>query len=224
MNNASDDKKKLIKSVALMVATAMVLVAVTVAWFALGDHAGAGDVEAEVEKSDLTYTIYEAVDTNKNGILDPAESADANWTAVSGDSLQLLNAAPNQYHFYKIIVYSGERSSVDFKLKGVSVTPLNASAGTNDILERIHVRFEVKDDGGDPGFPTTGVDDIDTNLSALLGDPAPAEYTVYSIDLTNYHGRTFEIFYDVGLYSDTPVGHVTLGSLIEIDSLSFDAS
>ncbi len=218
----SNDKKNILKSAALMVATAMVLVVVTVAWFMLGGKAGADEIKSDVVAEEITYTIYEAIDTNKNGVLDTDEAQ--NWNVVTEDTLQLVAAVPNQYRFYKVVVHSGGKNSLAFKLNGISATPLDASAGASDIFERIHVRFLVKDDGGDPGFPTTGVDPINTNLLTLLGDPAPTNYTVYTIDLSGYQNRIFEIYYDVGLSSDTPAGDVALGSLIEIDSLSFEGS
>ena len=104
MNN----KEKIIKSGVFLVATALILIVVTVAWFISGSlGANTSQIEAEVFTEGYGYSLLEAEDTNMNGVLDAEESEDEDWTVVQEVNVDISNIVPNQYHFYKAIIQPG---------------------------------------------------------------------------------------------------------------------
>jgi hypothetical protein len=213
-------KDKIIKNGIFLFATALVLVVVTVAWFFSGsEEANVGPIGADIESSGFGYFLFEAVDTNKNGLLDNGE--ENNWLPVPGDNVDINNIVPNQYHFYKAVIQTGAKTSMQFKFTGITYSLADPEATEEDFLSRLNVRFRTIDDGS-PGAPMTGGEAIDTNMFILMdAEPLLTDVVVYNLDLTGYQNRNFTIFYDVGLYSATTQAEKIQGSSISINKIEF---
>lgn len=218
-----NNKEKVIKSGVFLAATALVLVVATVAWFISGSlGANTDSISGEVATEDgYGYLLLEAVDTDKNGVLDPAEAAV--WVPVPGENLDITSMVPNEYHYYKAVIQTGARTTLQFKFTGIAVTVADPTATEADVLGRINVRFSTLDDG-EPGAPLTGGAAIDTDLAALLGEPAAADLIIYTLDLTDYQNTSITIYYDVGIYQDTAPGDKSQGSSVSISAIQFTAT
>lgn len=214
-------KDKLIKNAIFLAATTLVLVVVTLAWFSTSWGVGVDTVDASVDASGYGFMLYEAEDTNKNGVLDPLEAE--NWAAVPGLSIDVNNVVPNQYRFFKAVVFPGIKTSIQFTFSGISVDLLDPEVTLEEFLSLIHVRFRTEDDTDPPAaLPDGG--SLDQSMYELLGDPAAASVLVYNLDLTGYTGTSFTIYYDIGVYPIAVPNEKTLGSSVSINTLEFIAN
>ncbi len=195
------NKGKTIKSVVSLVATALVLIVATVAWFSSGTKVSVEGISADVETDGFSYILYEAVDANKNGLLDNGEDASGNWLPVSGPDINIDKAVPNQYRFFKAKVQVGSRTEINVKFTGIVVTdPVPEERA--DFLSLINVRFRTEDVATQP---VPYGEAIDENMYQLFGSPAqggtiPTEVEIYNLtDLTGHQNQTVEIYYTVGI-------------------------
>ncbi len=216
-----ETKGKIIKNAIFMAATALVLVVVTLAWFSSGAVVNVNPVAGDVESSGYGYLLYEAEDTNKNGVLDPLEAE--NWVAVPGLSIDVNNIVPNQYRFFKAVVTPGTKTSIKFSFGGIAVNLLDPEVTLQEFLSLVHVRFRTEDDGLPPAAITGGAA-IDESMYDLLGDPAAGSVQIYDLGLTGYTGTSFTIYYDIGVYPLAVPNEKTLGSTVSINALEFTAS
>lgn len=221
----NENKQKIIKSGALLVATTIVLVVVTVAWFISGaGQASVEGIRADIVSDGFTYLLYEAIDDNKNGILDASEAAADKWLPVPALDINIDKAVPNQYRFFKATVQLGARTQIKATFDGIVVIPPNSPLTQQEFLELIKVEFRTEDANGqlipEPG---PGVDPFNKNMYEILGDPVPQKLDVYTVDLTDRPNETFNVYYTIGIDGDlfTQVGDFT-GGLVEIDEVVFE--
>ena len=217
-------KKKILKSGAFLVATALVLLVATVAWFLSGgESATVSGILAEVETSGVSYLLLEAEDTNKNGILDPDEAEEEKWVPVPDLNIEVSNLVPNQYRFFKAVIMPGARTTLQFGFNDIAVTIEDSTTTEEEFLSLIHVRFRTEDDA-EPVQPMTGGAAIDQSMYALLGDPAADSVLIYDLDLTAYTGDAFTIYYDVGVYFDAVPNEKMIGSSVGIGAIEFSTN
>ncbi|NLP49037.1 MAG: hypothetical protein GX345_08895 [Clostridiales bacterium] len=194
-------KLRLIKSAVSLVATTLVLVFVTVAWFSVGSLVTVDKIFGNVdEQTGFGYRILEAIDLNRNGVLDDGEDED--WQPVVENQIDLSNLAPNQKRFFKIEVTTGNLSGAKLFFGNVTLNGNGVPADEKAFLEKFSVSLEVKD-GNDL------LDDIAsplyTNLYELVGYPILASnIVVYSLDLSEYYNTSIDLFYTLGLKSEGP--------------------
>lgn len=70
MKRFDDSTKKLIKNVAALITSALVLIAATVAWFASGSKSDVNQIGASFKNENYSVTNYEMTDTAMSGILE----------------------------------------------------------------------------------------------------------------------------------------------------------
>jgi len=216
-------KEKLIKNAIFLAATTLVLVVVTVAWFSSGALLSVNPVAGDVESSGYGYMLYEAEDTDKNGVLDATEALPEKWIAVPGLSIDVNNIVPNQYRFFKAVVFPGTKTSIQFTFGGINVDLLDPEVTLQEFLSLIHVKFRTEDDTIPPAaLPDGGI--IDESMYDLLGDPVAGSVQVYDLNLTGYTGTSFTIYYNIGVYPTAVPNEKTLGSSVSISTLEFTAN
>ena len=216
------NKGKIIKSGAFLVATALVLTVATVAWFITGNLGAYSDpIAGEIISDSYGYLLLEATDDNMNGILDAGE--EDNWEAILGLDINVSNIVPNEYHFYKAIIQTGSRTSLQFKFTGIEVTVAEPEVTQLDFLSLINVRFRTEDDA-DPAQPMPAGGSIDESMYTLLGDPAAESVVIYTLDLSGYQNRSLTIYYDIGVKPITVPGNEVRGASVSIGAIEFVAN
>ncbi len=214
-------KGKMIKSGVSLLATALVLIVVTVAWFSSGSKVGVDSISAQVDSEGFTYLLYEAIDANKTG--GPVPPTGLTWVAVSDLAINVNNAVPNQYRYFKATITSGIRSEIKVKFAGIEVTsPVPAARA--DFLSLIDVHFRTEDNLAQP---MPGGAAVNNSMYELLGNPAqgdpiPQEVQIYNIDVSTYQNATFDIYYTIGVDKAFKPKQNFLGAFVDIGTLVFE--
>lgn len=212
---------KMIKSGVSLFATALVLIVVTVAWFSSGGKANVEGIGAQVDSEGFTYMLYEAVDAAKIG--GPEPPIGATWVAVADPAININDAVPNQYRYFKATITNGIREEIKVKFTGINVTsPVPAARA--DFLSLIDVRFRTEDNFGDP---MPGGAAVIESMFKLLGNPAPGalipeELDVYTIDVRDYQNATFDIYYTVGVNETFEPRVDFTGASVSIGAIVFE--
>lgn len=198
MNN----RNNIIKSGILFTATAIVLIIAAVAWFSSGNLTDVQGVSATVDSGDYTSAFYESPDTDKDGALDgPIDDPDI-WQLVSGPALDIVPIVPGEKHFYRIEIRINKPVDLSLIFSEIAVSiPDGASFTKSDMLGRVNVFTEIRDEDGDAVTGTTFDDDM---LAFLDNDPDLTMKAVYDeMDMTAYVGTTINIYYFVGIDGST---------------------
>lgn len=212
------NKEKIIKSGAFLVATALVLVVVTVAWFISGSIAAKVEgIEANVDSDGFTFVLYEAEDTNKIG--GPNLPAGLVWLPVSGTDLNISDAVPNQYRYFKAIIQTGSKAAMQVKFSGIEVVSEDPVI-QQGFLSLINVRFRTEDAAAQSITP--GGDPINENMFELLGVPSLPEVLIYDLNLANHHDETITIYYTIGVDESFAVEKDFRGASVNIGAIVFE--
>ena len=167
MKRFDDSTKKLIKNVAALITSALVLIAATVAWFASGSKADVNQFGASFKNENYSVTNYEMTDTAMSGILQSAtvggSSPGFSFSYGSGGSaltlaekmdsaiweetenFDITSLEPGSFKSFKISV--GSTISMFPTLKVDSISPLTgvtlSDADKETILRNIYVHAIV---------------------------------------------------------------------------------
>lgn len=183
MNKTSQSTKDLYKNLIFLVASGIVLIAATVAWFAQNSSTNVDAIGAEVKAYDPVQINYfrcnDSYETlaSRDGIPGSVSLYDrinANWTA-SDSSIDISSMYPGQFFSYKMVV-SNTVNNLSLKFKSVTctaTTPPSASASATDTDEllsavKVDAMATVKPSGGSE---TERVSLVSTNMYALYSNP-----------------------------------------------------
>ncbi|HZK39867.1 MAG TPA: hypothetical protein VFD23_06935 [Clostridia bacterium] len=208
---------KMIKSGVSLFATALVLIVVTVAWFSSGGKANVEGIGADVVSEGLTYMLYEAVDDEKIGGPEPPSGAD--WVTVGDSGINIENAVPNQYRYFKAHVKNIAKQEIQVKFTDIVITePQNAA--TEDFLKLINVHFYTEGIGNAP--VPGGEVAYDETMDQIVGIPVSGDVVIYTLDMTNYQGEEFDIYYTIGVDESFQPKQDFLGASVSIGAIVFE--
>lgn len=145
--------KKIIKNLIMVITSALLLLAATLAWFATIDTASVGEIKASIDK---IYVDYEVEDEN------------GNWVNINTQTVTTGMLIPGKEYRYRAIITAPETKNVlgySVSLDGLKVTPgvgdIEITTDENgeevtvitdkyDVREHVFVRSYVVDGAGDP--------------------------------------------------------------------------
>lgn len=162
MKRFDDSTKKLIKNVAALITSALVLIAATVAWFASGSRAGVNQLNAKFENRNYSNTYYEISDpdgvlqsatvggSNAGFTIDYGESQEPtlagkltseDWTETEDFNIDSLE--PGFYKSFKISVGSASYMTPTLSVFGITTASGLSAADRETVLKNIYVRAIV---------------------------------------------------------------------------------
>lgn len=96
-----------IKNSILIIVSALSLAFATFSWFSLNNHNNIENFEAEVDTLSSNFTFYQAVDENRNGVIDGSET----YVEISDNSINTRYMIPGEKYFYKAILNNRRNNS-----------------------------------------------------------------------------------------------------------------
>ena|GEM_PF-5431584 len=173
-------KSNLVKTLILVMVSALMLSTSTYAWFSAGGAVSVDSIIAQFEgvTSDSTLVVEEAVDANFNGQRDPEES----YAALSSDNILIPDMQPGKMNFYKMGVLTSSGVSASLVLTDITVTS-DGTLTDEEILSNIKV---VVNGGSDPNAPDN------------LWDYIVVKESPYSVTLASGITNT-NIYLDIGI-------------------------
>ena len=174
-------KSTLIKTLILVMISALMLSTSTYAWFSSGATVSVDQIIASFggETEQNTFDIFEAIDANYNGVRDPEEQ----YGAYSGGTTISIQMQPGKVNFYKFGVLTLEGVTSSVLMKNIVIDSGGSSVTDETVLKSIKFRI------GNTGEYTTLWDSIDNTSSS--------PYTVtLATGVTNAN-----LYLDIGLFS-----------------------
>jgi len=144
--------KKIIKNLIMVIASALLLLAATLAWFSKLNTASVGEISASINKIDVDYQEYNGKD----------------WVDIGANNVATGMLIPGKEYRYRAIITAPETKDVlgySVSLDGLKVTPsvgdIKITTDKNgeevtvitdkyDVREHVFVRSYVVDGAGDP--------------------------------------------------------------------------
>lgn len=206
MKNKSASTKDLYKNFIFLVASGIVLIAATVAWFAQNSSANVDSVGAAIQAvspidigyyvSQEDYNTLAAHDGNA-GSVSLADRQATTWSAKLS-SIDIGSMYPGEFYSYKVVVTKAS-STLNFNFNSISciaATPPTASAAVTDTDEllaavKVNAMATVTPSAGSE---TTNVSLFLTDLSALSSNA-----TVLTTTGTITSTDTITFYYDIYL-------------------------
>ncbi len=231
MKRFDDSTKKLIKNVAALITSALVLIAATVAWFASGSKADVNQFGASFKNENYSVTNYEMTDTAMSGILQSAtvggSSPGFSFSYGSGGSaltlaekmdsaiweetenFDITSLEPGSFKSFKISV--GSTISMFPTLKVDSISPLTgvtlSDADKETILRNIYVHAIVVQTTTTTQTTYTAVGDFCGSLYDMY-NPATGKI---SQQLCDQITGSYDVLLDIGV-PGASVTTVTVGA------------
>lgn len=128
MKHFDDSTKKLIKNVAALLVSAVVLISATIAWFSSGSNAGASAISGSMSSSQVsvkyytrnvsdTYT-YDAAEETIIGLSAATHAAFNDWEETNNINVPTL--FPGEYNMFKITVRMNTAGTPAFSMSNIS--------------------------------------------------------------------------------------------------------
>ncbi len=131
--------KKIIKNLIMVIASALLLLAATLAWFATIDTASVEPISTSIDKIEVDYEV---------------EDENGNWVDISSSTTTTGMLIPGKEYRYRAIVTAPENKDVlgySVSLEGLKVTdPDSAAELEYDVREHTFIRSYVVEGAGDP--------------------------------------------------------------------------
>lgn len=184
MKRFDDSTKKLIKNVAALITSALVLIAATVAWFASGSRANVNTINAKIENRNFSITYFKMKSANVTGVLKSAtvsggtptftfdtaktiaSKMDNNddpqntvWDSTQDFSISSLE--PGSYWSYRIHVQASGYLMPTLVARGATWTGTVADADKETVYKNVYVyavvvQTSVDENTGNPVYTTKG--------------------------------------------------------------------
>ncbi|MBQ8784215.1 MAG: hypothetical protein IJZ57_10655 [Clostridia bacterium] len=160
-----------VKNLILLIASALTLVAVTFAWYAVSNQGSLSVFTGKVDGSTLSVTYHESSD---NG---------ATYELLSGD-LEMTNMVEGQKKMYKIDV----KTFPDVPIK--LVMAFENLVSTNDLLPYVYFDYKIV-------CNSTG-DELENQTGLKMSEYTVSNVFAYDVsDLQNKGNNDYSIYYDV---------------------------
>jgi len=205
MKKMSASTKDLYKNFIFLVASGIVLIAATVAWFAQNTNANVNSIGASVQAYDPiqidyyivqdSYETLAAYDGNSSSV-SLTDRQSATWSS-SLSSIDISSMYPGQFFSYKVVI-ANTTNNLSLKFNSVScvaTTPPTVSASATDTDEmlsavKVNAMATVKPSAGSE---TENVSLVSTDLYTLSSSPTvlTTTGTILSTDTITYY---FDIY------------------------------
>ena len=143
MKHFDDSTKKIIKNVAALLVSAVVLISATIAWFSSGSNAGASAISGSMSSSQVsvkyytrdvsgTYT-YDTTNSTISGLTAATHAAFNDWEETSNINVPTL--FPGEYKMFKITVRMNAAGTPVFSMSNFScLLPSDADIAYDSIF------------------------------------------------------------------------------------------
>lgn len=160
-----------VKNLILLIASALTLVAVTFAWYAVSNQGSLSVFTGKVDGSTLSVTYYESADSG------------ATYKVLDGD-LEMNNMVEGQKKMYRIDV----KTFPDVPVK--LVMSFENLVSTNDLLPYVYFDYKIV-------CNTTGVE-LDSRTGLKMSEYAVSNVFAQDVSLNQKEGNNdYSIYYDV---------------------------
>lgn len=176
-----------VKSIILLILSALTLTIGTLCWFFMSGRNRVDDFFVEVDNPSSNFVFYEAVDTNKNGVIDDDEI----YVEIESPDIYTENMVPGQTFFYKVFVKNSKNGS-NFGLFFKNITD------TDNIAQQIAVSANLLDTTGSVKATTNGEIDLSTLITS--GDTT---LNAEILGMSECPKGDYEVYYTVKLKNDT---------------------
>lgn len=193
-----------LKNLILSLTSALALVVATVCWFVMSGSVGLEKLTASVDTSLSNVDFFQAVDENKNGVVDANET----YKKIETANIDTKYMVPGEKYFYKVNVYNN-KTGVHFGLF------------FNDITDSDSLGAQVKVSAKIVKSGTTLAHTDECFLSAIYetDDGGITDATILTAsDLTK---GDYEIYYTVKLIESTTILHEDLSLTVNDVVVSF---
>lgn len=178
-----------VKNLILLIASALTLVAVTFAWYAVSNQGSLSVFTGQVDGSTLSVTYYESADSG------------ATYEVLEGD-LEMTNMVEGQKKMYKIDV----KTFPDVPIK--LVMSFENLVSTNDLLPYVYFDYEIVCNSTDTV--------LESQAGLKMSEYTVSNVFAYDVsDLQNEGNNDYSIYYDVYVITgdDTVSGSAELGDV-----------
>ena len=175
------------KSIILLILSALTLTIGTLCWFFMSGRNRVDDFFVEVDNPSSNFVFYEAVDANKNGVIDDDEM----YVEIESLDIYTENMVPGQTFFYKVFV-KNSKNNTNFGLFFKDITD------TDEMAQQIAVSASLVDKNGNVKASTNG-DKVLSTLMTSNNETANAQI----LGMSECPKGDYEVYYTVKLKNDT---------------------
>lgn len=175
------------KSLIMLMLSALTLTIGTLCWFFMSGRNKVNDFAVEVDNPSSNFIFYEAIDTNKNGVIDNGEM----YVEIENPDIYTENMVPGQTFFYKVFV-KNTKNDTNFGLFFKDITD------TNEMAQQIAVSASLVDKNGNVKASTNG-DKVLSTLMTSNNETANAQI----LGMSDCPQGDYEVYYTLKLKTDT---------------------
>ncbi|MBQ6708011.1 MAG: hypothetical protein IJM97_03570 [Clostridia bacterium] len=135
--------KKIIKNIIMVIASALLLLAATLAWFVTIDTASVGEIKTSIDKVEVDYELFDG----------------ENWVNIDSQTTTTGKLIPGKEYRYRAIVTAPETKNVlgyTVSLEGITI---EGGEEGQDLRAFTYVKSYIGDEKNDA--PPTNLDDYD---------------------------------------------------------------
>lgn len=176
-----------VKSIILLILSTLTLTIGTLCWFFMSGRNRVDDFFVEVDNPSSNFVFYEAVDANKNGVIDDDEM----YVEIESLDIYTENMVPGQTFFYKVFVKNSKDGS-NFGLFFKDITD------TDNIAQQIAVSANLLDATGNVKATSNGEIDLSTLITS---NDTTSDAKI--LGMSECPKGDYEIYYTVKLKIDT---------------------
>ena len=186
-----------LKNLILMVVSALVLISATVCWFFLTSANTVEGFEVGVDSPSSHMVFYEAIDENKNGVVDGTES----YKEISTTNIITKNMIPGKTYFYMVKIDT-MKDNMKFGLffNGIEESPVEE--GIPSLSSQIKVTANIKKANGNVITATDGEKILSTMIEY---DETGTIADAMILTGNNFAKGDYEVYYTIKMAEDATI-------------------